>query len=125
MFGRQSKETQEDEQLETNESLFSYQTSLETDIEPSENANLGENVSLKKGKDSEKMELADKINEIISPYFLVLIGALLYKDNVLLSLLFMGIGMVSLFKISAEDISGFIDWVKSLFGFNQNDDYER
>ena len=125
MFGRQSKETQEDEQLETNEPVFSYQTSLETETEPSENAGLMENAIFRKRQDSEKMELADKINEIISPYFLVLIGALLYKDNVLLSLLFMGIGMVSLLKISTEDIGGFIDWVKSLFGLNRNDDYER
>ncbi|MDJ0570546.1 MAG: hypothetical protein QNJ53_16085 [Pleurocapsa sp. MO_192.B19] len=59
----------------------------------------------------------EKISRIVSPYFVVVVGLALYKNNFLIGTILIVVGIFSLLKISTKDIGNFLDWLKSFLGF--------
>jgi hypothetical protein len=64
------------------------------------------------------VKLVEKISGILSPYFIVIVGLYLYDNNFLFGSILILVGILSLLKISYEDIWQWIEKIKSLF--NQN-----
>lgn len=61
------------------------------------------------------VKLVEKISGILSPYFIVIVGLYLYDNNFLFGSILILVGILSLLKISYEDIWGWIEKIKSLF----------
>jgi hypothetical protein len=53
----------------------------------------------------EIVTIVEKISGILSPYFIVLVGLFLYKNNVFLGTILIIVGILSLLKISWKDIT--------------------
>ncbi len=62
----------------------------------------------------------EKISRIVSPYFVVVVGLALYKNNFLIGTILIVVGIFSLLKISTKDIGNFLDWLKSFLGFGDS-----
>jgi len=62
--------------------------------------------------DSELVRKAEKINDIVSPYFIVVVGLLLMDKIFFLGLLLLVVGMFSLLRISIQDIIIWVDNIK-------------
>ena len=60
------------------------------------------------------VKLVEKISGILSPYFVVIVGLYLYDDNFFFGSIFILIGMLSLLKISYQDIWQAFNKVKDL-----------
>ncbi|MFP4007510.1 MAG: hypothetical protein ACLFV6_05795 [Spirulinaceae cyanobacterium] len=52
----------------------------------------------------EVVTIAAKISQIITPYFVVLVGLSLYDDNFLIGVILIGLGVASLLNFSGEDL---------------------
>lgn len=64
--------------------------------------------ALSRQTESEKSELVntvERISLIVSPYFIVLVGLFLYEDNFLMGTVLIVIGILSLLKVSWQDIT--------------------
>jgi hypothetical protein len=98
MFSRYRKDTEPEEIVDsTAEEIFSDPEDLIT-AQP------------------EIVEVVEKISVILSPYFIVLVGLLLYKENVYIANSLILIGILSLLKISWGDIIGFFEGLKNFLG---------
>lgn len=64
------------------------------------------------------VKLVEKISGILSPYFIVIVGLYLYDNNFLFGSLLILIGILSLLKVSYQDILGWIEQIKSFFTDN-------
>ncbi|WP_017294032.1 hypothetical protein [Geminocystis herdmanii] len=64
------------------------------------------------------VKLVEKISGILSPYFIVIVGLYLYDNNFLFGSILILVGILSLLKVSYEDIWEWIEKIRSLF--NQN-----
>jgi hypothetical protein len=64
---------------------------------------------------TELVNNVEKISKIISPYFIVIVGLFLYKDNFIVGTILIAIGLLSLLKISWKDIIVFFEQIKNLF----------
>ncbi|BAQ64261.1 hypothetical protein [Geminocystis sp. NIES-3709] len=64
------------------------------------------------------LKLVEKISSILSPYFIVIVGLYLYDNNFLFGSILILVGILSLLKISYEDIWEWIDKIKNLFSEN-------
>ncbi len=60
----------------------------------------------------------EKISTILSPYFIVIVGLTLYENNFLIGTLLIVLGILSLLKISYQDVGKFFQWLKKIFGLN-------
>ena len=60
------------------------------------------------------VKLVEKISGILSPYFIVLVGLYLYDDNFLFGSILILTGILSLLKISYQDIWNGINKIKNL-----------
>lgn len=60
---------------------------------------------------SELVKNVEKISNIISPYFIVLVGLLLSDDNFLIGIFLIAVGLLSLLKVSWQDLTKF--WAES------------
>lgn len=72
--------------------------------------------------DSEQPEVVNavkKISEIITPYFVVVVGLYLYGDNFLIGILPIGVGIALLLKISAKDAGTFLEKAKEFLGLKK------
>ncbi len=66
----------------------------------------------------EKVSNIEKISLIISPYFIVLTGLFLYQDNhQLIGTILIGVGILSLLRVSVKDVAAFFEWLKNALGF--------
>ncbi|MGB3692172.1 MAG: hypothetical protein WA865_10785 [Spirulinaceae cyanobacterium] len=70
-------------------------------------------------ENSDLVMTVEKISKIISPYFVALLGLYLYRDNGLLGTILIGIGMITLLKISSQDVVNLVVKVKELLGLNE------
>jgi hypothetical protein len=112
MFGRTPKENKPSDPSDLLDSMMSSQLakaeekSKELDIFDSE-----EEIE----EQSEIVRNVENISGIVSPYFIVIVGLFLYERNFLIGTILIAIGILSLLKISWEDILNFIETIKSLF----------
>lgn len=70
-------------------------------------------------KNFEIVYIFERISQILSPYFLVIVGASLYKENFLIGIILLTIGVASLLKISFKDILVWFENLKNFLGLNQ------
>ncbi len=102
MFGRQPKE----ENIEVPDIMFPSESELEEatedDTELSQISNI-EDSSIEENN-PEVVTIVEKISNIVSPYFIVVVGLILADDNFFLGIILIAIGILSLLKISLTDI---------------------
>jgi hypothetical protein len=60
----------------------------------------------------------EKISTILSPYFIVIVGLTLYENNFLIGTLLIVLGILSLLKVSYQDVGKFFQWLKKIFGLD-------
>ena len=65
---------------------------------------------------SELVRNVEKISHIISPYFIVLVGLLLSDDNFLIGTFLIAVGILSLLKVSWQDLTKFGAEIKKALG---------
>ena len=58
----------------------------------------------------------ERISRIISPYFIAIVGLALYERNFLLGTIFILIGVLSLLKVTTNDVANFLEWLKNFLG---------
>ncbi len=114
MFGRQPKEDKSTENIEIPDIMFPSESELEETAE--DDTELSQ-VSIKKTSSAIKenpeiVTIVEKISGIVSPYFIVVVGLILYDDNFFLGLLLIAVGILSLLKLSLTDIIGFFIDIK-------------
>lgn len=61
------------------------------------------------------VKLVEKISGILSPYFIVIVGLYLYDNNFLFGSILILIGVLSLLKISYEDVLAWAEKIKGMF----------
>ncbi|PHV63990.1 hypothetical protein CSQ80_02495 [Cyanobacterium aponinum IPPAS B-1201] len=61
------------------------------------------------------VKLVEKISGILSPYFIVIVGLYLYDNNFLFGSILILIGVLSLLKISYEDVLAWVEKIKGIF----------
>ena len=69
---------------------------------------------------SELVNTVEKISRIVSPYFVVVVGLSLYDDNFLIGGILIVVGILSLFKVSLQDLTSALNSVKNFFGLGDN-----
>lgn len=83
-----------------------------------------ETVNLSQIEELKTLELvnnAEKISRIVAPYFIAIVGLTLYEDNFFIGTILIAIGMLSLLKVSAQDVAAFLEWFKDFLGFSDDD----
>ncbi|MGL6339357.1 MAG: hypothetical protein ACRC80_09485 [Waterburya sp.] len=65
---------------------------------------------------NELVSTVEKISRIVSPYFLVVVGLALYDNNFLISTILIVVGILSLLKVSTQDVGDFLEWLKKFLG---------
>ena len=111
MFGKQSKETRQFDNTEIKDVMVSSPTSREMEGKQ-EDTELVSQSNLEK---SEIIHTVEKISTVISPYFIALIGLLLYKDNFFFGTTLIAVGIFSLLKISFSDMEHWVEKIKKMF----------
>ena len=66
--------------------------------------------------DKELVSTVEKISRIVSPYFIAIVGLALYERNFLLGTIFILIGVLSLLKVTTNDVANFLEWLKNFLG---------
>ena len=69
---------------------------------------------------SELVNTVEKISRIIAPYFIVVVGLSLYDDNFLIGGILIIVGILSLFKVSLQDVTKAFNSVKNFLGLSDN-----
>lgn len=67
-------------------------------------------------EDRELVSTVEKISRIVSPYFIAIVGLALYESNFLLGTIFILVGVLSLLKVSTQDVGNFLEWLKNFLG---------
>lgn len=67
----------------------------------------------------EIVKLVEKISGILSPYFIVIVGLYLYDNNFFFGSILIIVGILSLLKVSYQDIWLWIDKIISFFTKNE------
>ncbi|MEB3227078.1 MAG: hypothetical protein VKJ27_01730 [Synechocystis sp.] len=76
---------------------------------------LGQPAMNKIDNNPESVQVVEKISNIVSPYFIVIVGLLLYENNFLIGTTLIFIGIFSLLKLSWQDLQRLINQVLSFF----------
>ena len=116
MFGKKTEETQQSYPPDIQDATVTPDTSM-AEIEAKQ-----QDTELGSQPNSEKAELVnavEKISGIISPYFIVLVGLLLYEDNFFIGTILIVIGIIFLLKFSWKDVVKFLEEIKKIFGLTQ------
>ncbi|MEL6494657.1 MAG: hypothetical protein AAFQ41_05975 [Cyanobacteria bacterium J06623_7] len=66
--------------------------------------------------DKELVSTVERISRIVSPYFIAIVGLALYERNFLLGTIFILIGILSLLKVTTNDVANFLEWLKNFLG---------
>lgn len=87
---------------------------LETSNEDTE-LSLGQPTMNKTDDAPESVKVVEKISQIISPYFIVLVGLFLYDNNFLIGTTLIFIGIFSLLQLSWQDLQNLVNKVIGFF----------
>ncbi|MBW4532810.1 MAG: hypothetical protein KME09_02635 [Pleurocapsa minor HA4230-MV1] len=67
-------------------------------------------------EDKELVSTVEKISRIVSPYFIAIVGLALYENNFLIGTILIVVGILSLLKVSTNDVGNFLEWLKNFLG---------
>lgn len=121
MFGRKPKEENLSEASELSGGMLSPETALDLDTQSKNDLELFPESIITRPQEPvpEVVTVAEKISGILSPYFIVIVGLYLYKDNFLIGFTLITIGVFSLLNISLKDIGRWIEGILSFLGFKE------
>lgn len=111
MFSKGNKESKTD--ANPNVENFVPTNSTNMDIDES-SIPIPDNVMDK--EQIQRVKLVEKISSILSPYFIVIVGLYLSDDSFLIGFVFIVVGILSLLKISLQDIIALINKAKGAIG---------
>ena len=66
--------------------------------------------------DNELVSTVERISRIVSPYFVAIVGLALYEKNFLIGTILILVGILSLLKVSTQDVANFLEWLKNFLG---------
>lgn len=116
MFGRPSKESASPDSPGTPQDTTAVPPPMATHATRVESENkLTQKTDL---TSPEIVGVAEKISGIVSPYFIVIVGLLLYEENFLVGIILILSGILSLLKISWKDIGDFLGNIKNSLGLD-------
>lgn len=96
-------------------SLFSKEQELEEMATDMLNEDTEFNLRKTVNSAGDVVPLVEKVSGILSPYFIVLVGLFLYDRNALIGFILVAVGVLSLLKISWQDLQKMIERVKAFF----------
>ena len=67
-------------------------------------------------EDKELVSNVERISRIVSPYFIAIVGLSLYENNFLIGTILIVLGILSLLKVSTNDVGNFLEWLKNFLG---------
>lgn len=67
-------------------------------------------------EDKELVSTVEKVSRIVSPYFIAIVGLALYENNFLIGTILIVVGILSLLKVSTNDVGNFLEWLKNFLG---------
>ena len=67
-------------------------------------------------EDKEIVSTVEKVSRIVSPYFIAIVGLALYENNFLIGTVLILVGILSLLKVSTNDVGNFLEWLKNFLG---------
>jgi hypothetical protein len=67
-------------------------------------------------EDKELVSTVERVSRIVSPYFIAIVGLALYENNFLIGTVLIVVGILSLLKISTNDVGNFLEWLKNFLG---------
>ena len=67
-------------------------------------------------EDKELVSTVERISRIVSPYFIAIVGLALYENNFLIGTILIVVGLLSLLKVSTNDVGNFLEWLKNFLG---------
>jgi hypothetical protein len=67
-------------------------------------------------EDKELVSTVERISRIVSPYFIAIVGLALYENNFLIGTILIVVGILSLLKVSTNDVGNFLEWLKNFLG---------
>ncbi len=135
MFGKPFRETKPEETSEvTDLNQLSKNLAVDTDLgldteqrgaEQSQDTKLQLSEPQPEGEIAESgtpelINTVEKISRVVSPYFIAIVGLSLYGDNFLIGTILIGIGILSLLKVSTQDLAAFFAWIKNFLGFGES-----
>ncbi len=124
MFGKSSRETPKSEIPTVPEVDSSTELNLDNDFSSNlpfpESSTETANLESSEVVNSELVNNVEKISRIIAPYFVVVVGLSLYDDNFLIGGVLIIVGILSLFKVSLQDITKAFNSVKNFLGLGEN-----
>ena len=123
MFGKQQKQSQDDEemQLETaniDEPEIKEMVINSPETSKSELSQMESNVDI---DNPNIVNVVEKISKILSPYFIAIVGLYIYDKNYFIGTILIIIGILSLLKISYKDIVGWLEGIKNFLGFDDEE----
>ncbi|OKH25273.1 hypothetical protein NIES593_05845 [Hydrococcus rivularis NIES-593] len=114
MFGKPQKENKPSDPADLLDTMMSSQ--LTKTEEKTEEFELFDRSNREPTQESsELVNTVEKISRIISPYFIVIVGLVLYDNNFLIGTTLIAIGILSLLKVSCQDIIDVIEDIKNIF----------
>jgi hypothetical protein len=129
MFGRQPKDTETpksianpsvpSEEVTTAEEYQAMMANVSPEENEQDDTEITSAVPTMNPKNPEIVTIVEKISNILSPYFIVLVGLFLYKNNVFLGTILIIVGILSLLKISWKDFT--LLWQKLQEAFKSQD----
>lgn len=116
MFSRPQKDPNQPEPRDFQDVRFPLKKSLDSEMNKIDEKleNMAENKP-------EVVTVVEKVSAILSPYFIALVGLILYDNNVLIGTILIAIGILSLLGVSWKDIKKLTEEVKNFFGSNQSE----
>ena len=67
-------------------------------------------------EDKELVSTVERISRIVSPYFIAIVGLALYENNFLIGTILIVVAILSLLKVSTNDVGNFLEWLKNFLG---------
>lgn len=113
MFGKPPRETKPTDNSDLLDVMLSSERSPQ---EEAKEIQLFDSVEESK---SEVVNTVEKISRIVSPYFIVIVGLILYENNFLIGSILIILGVLSLLKVTWQDIINAIDYIIALFSSSE------
>lgn len=114
MFGKPPRESQKPNISDLKDIKLSPPTQVtQVNLTPAQNTLLQTEVM---SEDKELVSTVEKVSRIVSPYFIAIVGLALYEHNVLIGTILIIVGILSLLKISTNDVGNFLEWLKNFLG---------
>jgi hypothetical protein len=111
MFGKSPREPQKPTMSDLKDIKLSPPTTV--NLTPSQDTSLQtEEIT----EDKELVSTVERISRIVSPYFIAIVGLALYENNFLIGTILIVVGILSLLKISTNDVGNFLEWLKNFLG---------